>query len=604
MERASERPLRLLLVDDDPEEASRIEDLVRMAVPGPTEVYRLAWPGEVRHGPVGRDGDCILLRAQGPPERVMAEVARLVEELPEVAMVALVGRGEEAVGLEAVAHGAQDYLVREEVAAPLLARTILTAVERRRHRQLDLQDSQFRDLLTGLPGPALLHDRLNLALARLRRREGAVAVLCIDLDRFVSVVEQHGEEMGDRLLSSVAARLLKIFRVEDTVARFGRDRFLAVCEDVLDEQAVVGIGERVAEALREPFSVGGRELSVSAAVGACVVQEPSDDPDDVIRDAEAAMLRAKRRGRERPERGAKVLGPAVVQDGATFLRAVEDLEFRLFHQPIVSLTSGQVQGSEVLLRWEHPSRGLLGPEEFMPAAEAAGVLKRIGEWVLTEACSQAVVIQAACGPDRPLPVTVNLAPEQVTSLETVDRVLAALSAAKLEPDLLGMEVTELALREEPEAAARVVEGLRDLGVRLVLDDFGLTGTSSESIERFGVQLVKLDRTVVQGLGGARKDAASQARELVDRVHAFQIPVLAEAVETEEEAEALRELGCDLAQGYLFGRPQPLEAFLTLLDDGSGAKGRGKGEPPASEDDATGNGARGRGVRRRRRAKRS
>jgi diguanylate cyclase len=569
MQEAPERALRLLVVDDDPEESARIEDLVRLAVPGPAEVFRAEWAAEVSDGSLGRQCDWLLCRLRAPEGRALADLRRILEGHPAVPVVGLVDRAEESLGLQAVAQGAQDYLVTEDLAAPLLARTVATAVERRRHVQDELDSRSLRDPLTGLAGRGLLLERLRIALARLRRRDSAVAVLCIDIDRFAVLQLEHGDDVADRLLVSVAERLEAVFREEDTVGRWGADRFFVVCEDVLDDRATVRIGERAASALEKAFTVGGRELSVQASVGACLVQEPSDRPEDVLVDAEAAMLRAKQRRRESPlEVDTQLVGPAVVPDGVALLRAVERYEFRLFHQPIVNLSTAEVQGSEVLVRWQHPDRGFLEPGEFLPAAEAAGVLKRVGEWVLAEACLQAASIKTVTGPTRRLPVTVNLAAEQVTSLETVDRVVAALAAANLEPELLGLEVTERALLEEPEAASRVLEALRDLGVRLALDDFGLGESSPEPIERFGIHLVKLDRVVIEGVH-QDPERAARVRELADQVHAFRIPVLAEGVETAEEGRALLELGCDLAQGYLFGRPQPLEGLITLLEKSDG-----------------------------------
>jgi EAL domain-containing protein (putative c-di-GMP-specific phosphodiesterase class I) len=223
----------------------------------------------------------------------------------------------------------------------------------------------------------------------------------------------------------------------------------------------------------------------------------------------------------------------------------------------------------------------LEPGDFLPAAKEAGVLKRVGEWVLAEACLQAASIQAVTGPGRRLPVTVNLAAEQITSLDTVDRVVAALAAANLEPELLGLEVTERALQEEPEVAVRVLEGFRDLGVRLALDDFGAPGSSSDLIERFGIHLVKLDREVIEGVHQDPQRAA-RVRELAEQVHAFRIPVLAEGVESEEEGRVLLELGCDLAQGYLFGRPQPLEGLISMLERSDGHAGAAEADGESAD----------------------
>jgi diguanylate cyclase (GGDEF)-like protein len=597
MQEATERPLRLLVVDDDPGESNRIEDLVRMAVPGPTEVLHADWAAEVPDGPLGRQSDWLLCRLRSPGVRALADLRRILEALPAMPVVALVDRSEESLGLQAVSQGAQDYLVAEELSGPLLARTVATSAERGRYLRAELDSRSPRDPLTGLAGRELLLERLRIALARLRRRDGAVAVLCIDLDRFTALRGEHGHEVADRLLTSVAERLRALFREEDTVGRWGSDRFFVICEDMLDDRATVRIGERAAEALEKAFTVGGRELAVTASVGACLVEEPSDRPEDVLIDAEAAMLRAKQRRKESPlELDPQLVGPAVVPDGAALLQAVEGHELRLFHQPIVNLATTEVQGSEVLVRWQHPDRGFLEPGEFLPAAKAAGVLKRVGEWVLAEACLQAASIQAITGPGRLLPVTVNLAAEQVTSLETVDRVVAALSAAKLAPELLGLEVTERALLEEPEVAARVLEGLRDLGVRLALDDFGLGDSSPEPIERFGIHLVKLDRDVIEGVH-QDPERAERVRYLADQVHAFRIPVLAEGVESAEEGQALLELGCDLAQGYLFGRPQPLEGFVALLEQSNGqvqATQSEDGHAPQSSGDGVAPGGKARG----------
>jgi diguanylate cyclase (GGDEF)-like protein len=457
-----------------------------------------------------------------------------------------------------LAEGQDDRRVLNLVAT--VASQLGTVIERKRAQER-LAHQALHDPLTELPNRALFLDRLALALARLRRRRSSMAVLFADVDRFKVVNDSLGHDAGDRLLVTLARRLREVLRPGDTLARFGGDEFAVLCEDV-PEGDVDGIAERMMDALAEPFTTGGREVFVSMSVGIAVSRDPDQRPEALLRDADAAMYLAKDRGRARYE----VFDEAMRDQSSERLllenalrRAPERGELRALYQPIVRLADGSMVAAEALVRWNHPERGLLEASQFVPLAEETGIIVPVGGWMLTEACREAASWSG--NGDAPS-VSVNLSARQLNRADLVDAVAKALAESGLNPDRLWLEITESVLMEDADATVVTLERLRALGVHLSVDDFGTGYSSLAYLRRFPVDALKVDRSFVAGLGQDPEDSAI-VEAVVSMAHSLRLSVVAEGVETREQLNRLRDLGCELAQGFLFAAPVPPSALDPL-----------------------------------------
>jgi diguanylate cyclase (GGDEF)-like protein/PAS domain S-box-containing protein len=409
----------------------------------------------------------------------------------------------------------------------------------------------LHDALTGLPNRALFVSRLELALHRLKRRDGLLAVVFIDLDRFKLINDGLGHAAGDQVLTTVAARLRQILRPEDTVARLGGDEFAVVCEGLASRRDAASIAERILTGLAAPMIVEGREVVVSASIGFALATDPETTPGNMLRDADTAMYQAKDGGRNRYEvfdLAARARNLALLEREEELRQALERSELRVFYQPEISIADGTTTGMEALVRWEHPVLGLLTPSGFIEVAEDTGLIVPLGDRVLKEACREA----AGRGGHAPFRVSVNLSARQLAVASLLDSVKAALDESGLEPSRLCLEITESVLMEDLESSIESLLALKSLGVRLAIDDFGTGYSSLGYLRRFPVDVVKIDRSFVAGLG---TDPAATAivAAVVNLSHALGLSVVAEGVETEEQLVALRALRCDRAQGYYWSQ---------------------------------------------------
>jgi diguanylate cyclase (GGDEF)-like protein len=419
----------------------------------------------------------------------------------------------------------------------------------------EAQRGAMYDLTTGLPNRELLTDRIAHALASSRTDGPQLGVILLDLDRFKVINESVGHSVGDRLLVSVGQRLMACLRPGDTVARFGGDEFGILLEEVVNDGEAHRIAERIGAELRAPFFVGDREWFISASLGISLGRAGRTTPEEMLRQAEIAMVKAK----SDPAKRHALFEPSMSRQTIERIdmendlrRGIERGELRLQYQPLVDLATERIVGFEALVRWEHPVRGLMPQLSFVPLAEETGLILPLGRWVLESACRQARAWRDTRPGGPPLFMSVNLSARQFAQPELVDQVRGILEETGLDPAGLEIEITESVLMDQSETGVRTLRQLRDLGVRLVLDDFGTGYSSLSYLKHLPLDTIKIDRTFVAGIDGETD------RSIVDAVialaHGLRISVVAEGIETEAQLEQLRVMGCDVGQGYLFAQP--------------------------------------------------
>ncbi len=437
---------------------------------------------------------------------------------------------------------------------------IVRDLTERRQADLALMHLATHDTLTGLPNRSLLDDRLRHASARAQRTRRPFAVLFLDLDRFKVVNDTLGHDVGDRVLAEVASRLAEAVRPGDTVARLGGDEFIVVVEDLLVADTVDLVVERVVSAFDEPFVYGGREFTIGASIGVLVTSE-GGEPRTLLRDADTAMYTAKTQGR-RAVRFDVALREQVHRHAELELRlraALDEHQIGVVLQPIVRLADRQVVGTEALMRWHHPERGTLLPEAFLDVADESGLLPDLGACVMAAACRAAADWKPGVD-DGALPwLSVNLSRSELMRPGFAEMLQVALDVSGLSPRRLYLELSEESLLDDPLGALEVLRPLRENGVCLAIDDFGSGYASLSVLRRFGPELVKIDQSHIAGMTDSPSDAA-MVRAVIQMGHALGVPVVAEGVELVEQQHLLSVLGCDLAQGFLLGRPTDIDQF--------------------------------------------
>jgi diguanylate cyclase len=561
------RAVRVLIVEDNPGDAILVREMLREVDPLGFELSHADRLSAGIDQLLGVGADCVLLDLSLPDAEGLDALTQVQSVSLDVPVIVFSGRSDERIAVRAVQEGAQDYLIKGQVDGRLLARSINYAVERKRV-EVELAHQALHDALTGLPNRGLFLDRLEQALARLSRHASALAVLFCDLDRFKIVNDSLGHGAGDLLLVDVARRLGDVLRAGDTAARFGGDEFVILCEDISGPHEAVAIAERVTAALAAPFVLGEDEAFVRTSIGIATATGEHARPEALLRDADAAMYRAKERGGgvyEVFDDDMRARAVKRLETENALYRAIERREFVLHYQPQVGLATGAVAATEALIRWQHPERGIVSPGEFIGLAEETGLVFEIGAWALREACLQQARWTELRRQGAPLRMSVNLSARQCAHPDLVDLVATTLRETGVDPATICLEITETAVMADMEAGVGVLDQLRTLGVSLAIDDFGTGWSSLRALQRFPVDEVKIDKSFVDGVAVDPEEAAIVAA-VVSLSHALGLRTVAEGVETVAQVDRLRNLGCDVAQGYFFWRPAAPADLTTLLSE--------------------------------------
>lgn len=442
-----------------------------------------------------------------------------------------------------------------------------TDITDRKLKEEQLAHDAFHDPLSGLANRALFLDRVRQSIRRAKRRKDyQFAVLFLDLDRFKVLNDSLGHDVGDRFLFAVARKLEKCLREVDSVCRLGGDEFTLLLDDIKNPDDTTIVAERVQKELSLPLVLDGHRVSTSASIGIAVSSTGYDRPEELLRDADTAMYRAKALGKARHE----IFSPAMHDQAVSRLnleldlrQALEAREFCLHYQPIVSLETGHISGFEALLRWRHPKRGLVPPLSFIPLAEETGLIISIGQWALREACRQIHAWRERFRAETPLVMSVNLSGKQLIDPSLPDQVDGILRETGIEPDALNLEITESMLMESTDFARASISKLRDLRVRLLIDDFGTGYSSLSYLQDFPFNTLKIDRSFVNRLSTWR-DSPGIINAIITLAHNIGLDVIAEGVETEQQLSVIKALGCEYCQGYFFYRPMEAQAVEDLL----------------------------------------
>lgn len=452
--------------------------------------------------------------------------------------------------------------------------TICTDITERKHAEDALREQQsrlnymaFHDSLTALPNRALFYDRINHGLARAKRSGNQLILMLLDLDRFKYINDSLGHDAGDLLLKTLSGRLQDNVRDMDTVARLGGDEFVVLLEGIQDPEDITSVAQKILVSIASPINVVGHEISTSASIGISVYPEDGEDTDTLLKNADIAMYKAKESGKN----NFKFYTEGMNASAVNFLllendlrRAIETDQLMLYFQPQFDLQTGSMMGMEALVRWNHPDRGVVSPAHFIPLAEETGLIVALGDWVLRTSCAQQKKWLEAGKYTRK--VAVNLSPRQFREKNFPSRIAEILAEADLPAQYLELEITESSAMEHAGETINMMNELNAMGLSLAIDDFGTGYSSLAYLKRFPIQKLKIDRSFVSDIAVDQNDAAI-ANSIISLAHNMSLNVVAEGVENNDQAELLRQRGCDMAQGFYFAKPMSVEQLDKHLSNG-------------------------------------
>ena len=559
--------LRLLLVEDNPDDAELILRTLRKGGYN-LDSLRVDNEQDLRSALENSTWDIVLSDYSLPGFSGLAALNVLKELNLDIPFMIISGTIGEDVAVEAMRLGAHDYLMKNNLIrlVPAIQRELHDANERyaRRIAEQTLRHQAYHDVLTGLPNRWLLRDRMEQALAYVRKKDLQMGVLFLDLDRFKNLNDTLGHLVGDHLLRAVADRLKKVLSAWDTVARLGGDDFVLLLPDIRETSMLEEKARELLALFETPFELSGKSIYLDISIGIAAYPDNGQDSDTLLKNAEATMYYAKEQGGKNYQFCSGDIQTATV-DRFTIeseLRiAIKNSELLLHYQPQFSLDNDSITGVEVLVRWEHPERGMTPPDKFIPIAEDTGLIIPLGEWVLQKAVEDITHMrEAGISLKR---VAVNLSARQLYHHETQDTLRKLFATGNLGDELLEVEITESGIMQNPELAAENLIAMKSMGVGVAIDDFGTGYSSLAYLKRFPIDVLKIDRAFVRDIT-LNSDDASIVKAILALAKALNLHVIAEGIETREQYDYLKELGCDEGQGYMYARPMPLDDLLKFI----------------------------------------
>jgi len=555
---------RILLIEDNEGDARLVKE---MLAEDPEVAFRVHCVDRLSAGLELLSAETtalVLLDLSLPDSHGLETFSKVYAHSPQVPIIVLTGNNDRTTALSAVKHGAQDYLVKNKLDCELLVRAIHHSIERK-HYQQQLEQHANYDSLTGLPNRNLLYDRMKQAVFA-QRSVRSIALVFIDLDHFKFINDSLGHGAGDKLLQCMAERLRSMVRDSDTVSRLGGDEFVLILNDQTSQDVIFHAVQRILGKVSEPIKIDGKDLCVTCSAGISFYPQDGSDVETLLKNSDAAMYQAKEHGRNNfkfftAEMNKRANERLVLE--SNLRRALERNELVLHYQTKVDLKTGVIVGAEALVRWEHPERGLLPPNDFIPLADETGLIVEIGEWVLRTACAQNRAWQDAGM--RPIIISVNLSARQFRREGLVESVARITADANLKPEYLEMELTESIVMHDAEAAIAILQGLKALGVHLSIDDFGTGYSSLSYLTSLPIGTLKIDHSFVTDID--RQDGGNRgilAQAIISLGHSLNLNVIAEGVENESQLQFLKANGCDEAQGYYFSKPMPPQDCARLL----------------------------------------
>jgi len=553
----SEEPEQsVLLIEDNPGDARLIREMLAEDPSSPfhiTVAERLSRGLEVL---AHKETELVLLDLSLPDSAGLDTFSKVFAHSPKVPIIVLSGNDDQTLALHAVKSGAQDYLVKGRIDRDLLLRAMQYSIERKRYQE-ELERQANYDALTGLPNRHLFNDRLKQAVFS-QRNARSIAVVFIDLDHFKVINDSLGHNFGDEVLQCVGERLQEAVREGDTVARLGGDEFVLILADQTREDVIFRTMRRLISKVSDPIVIGDRELNITCSAGISLYPQDGPDVQTLLKNADAAMYRAKSHGRNTFQfftAEMNELANERLSMEQSLRRAIERDELLLHYQPRVNLRTGTVDAVEALLRWRHPERGLILPDRFVPLAEETGLIVPIGEWVLRTACAQGRAWRRAGF--HPV-ISVNLSARQLWAGGLV-RVVGEIIAKTGMSERLELELTESMVMHDAENVIATMQGLKAIGVRLSVDDFGTGYSSLSYLRRLPLNALKIDGSFVRDIDASGgPDDGLLAKAIISLGHSLHLKVIAEGVETEAHRRFLEAHQCDEVQGFLFSRPVPPE----------------------------------------------
>jgi len=559
--------LNILLIDEGAAATDMIRDRLNHDCPGR---YQIHMADHLKRGLaiiLAEAIDVVLTRLSLPDSSESSTIHLLQEANPMLPVIVLSDKDNDELPMEIAQLGAQDYLVKDQGDGHLINRAIRYAMERKRIEQGLTYLSQY-DKLTGLVNRDLFRERLNRAMIRSDRNQTLAALMFIDLDRFKNINDTLGHDAGDSLLIEVSKRLKECTRNGDTVARLGGDEFTIILEDLRQVNDAAMVAKKVTDALSAPIELHGQDIYITPSIGITIY--PLDDTDDknLLRNADAAMYRAKEQGRNCFQFYTAGMNTRTVQRlklEAELRRALVNNEFILYFQPKVEVSSREIIGAEALIRWKSAELGLVSPMEFIPLAEETGLILPIGEWAIRAACRQ-VARWEKLG-YRNLRMAVNLSARQFKETDVAKLILESAILSGIDPRKIEIEITESLLMDDTDTSIAIFKELKSHGLHISIDDFGTGYSSLSYLKRFQIDTLKIDKSFVRDINTNPDDAAI-ASAIIALAKSLRLNVVAEGVETEDQLQCLQQYGCHEAQGYLFSKPLPAEEFLELLARGN------------------------------------